>query len=63
MLNMALQPAPALQRQPPRARYQGVWLTGMSAHYYREVRDAERRLRGALLLDGLQADDDYFLAR
>jgi hypothetical protein len=35
----------------------------VSGHCYREVRDAERRLRGALLLDGLQADDDYFLAR
>jgi hypothetical protein len=28
-----------------------------------EVREAERRLRGALLLDGLQAEDGYHLAR
>ena len=40
-----------------------MWLRVIPDHCYREVRDAERRLRGALLLDGLQADDDYFLAR
>lgn len=28
-----------------------------------EVRAAERQLRGALLLDGFQPDDGYFLAR
>ncbi len=38
------------------------WITD-SAHIMAQVRMAERRLRGALLLDGLHATSDWQLAR